>query len=588
MKTYFKTVRRMFKKEKSRMFSILFILLISIGLSAGVGMSPTKINNSITEYYQERNVSDLIIKSTRTTGFTEEEIDILENLYGIDNIMTLTSFDLENNDEISRYYYLDLGNININKLELIEGNFPENDNEVLVERSTSKLKKYNIGDEIIYNNVTYKVSGIVKNPLYFQKLEEVSYIDDKNLDNIVYLNTNILMPINEVHISFEDRDLLENMSDDYEDLVLSEKKNVEKNIEDIVVLTLYENISFNKLFTLTDKINIITIVLLIGFIFVSALVVLSTMSRLLEEERKNIACLKTLGYSNSSIILKYLIFAFVSTIIGAMLAYFVGIFITDLIYYNFDAMFDMPTMSTKITNFHYFLTTLILIISTLIVTFNSGLNIVREKPATMFKRKAPKKGKKILLEKIPKLWNRLSFKYKSTFRNIFRYKKHFFMTVISVAGSTVLVFLALGLLSYSLTDELLGDALIFICFVVLIFAGLLTILVIYTLTNINISERYKEISTLMVLGYYDNEVRGYIYREIYIMCLIGIILGIPLGYISLNGLFELLDFGSMSDVGMYIYFITPLLIILFTILITLILKKKITNIDLDESLKEVD
>lgn len=300
------------------------------------------------------------------------------------------------------------------------------------------------------------------------------------------------------------------------------------------------------------------------------------------------ACLKTLGYSNSAIIFQYLIFALISTVIGGVFAYFVGLFITDLIYYNFDAFFDMPKITKNISNFHYFLTLIILVLSTLIVTFNAGLKLTKEKPAALFKKKTPKIGKKILLEKISIVWNKLSFKYKSTFRNLFRNKKHFFMTVVSIAGSTILIFLAFGLLSYSLTDELLGSALTFICIVILIFAGLLTILVIYTLTNINISERHKEISTLMVLGYYDNEVTGYIYREIYIMCIIGIILGLPLGHLCLSMVFDLLEFGSMNDVGLYVYFITPLLSLLFTILITIILKRKITHIDINESLKDVE
>ena len=155
-------------------------------------------------------------------------------------------------------------------------------------------------------------------------------------------------------------------------------------------------------------------------------------------------------------------------------------------------------------------------------------------------------------------------------------------------GSSILVFLGTGLLSYSFTDELFGDAITFICIIVVIFAGLLAILVIYTLTNINISERYKEISTLMVLGYHDNEVTGYIYREIYIMCFIGIILGIPFGHILLDLIFEVLEFGSMSDVSLWVYVITPLFVIIFMFIITFILRWKIVSIDINESLKEVE
>lgn len=447
MKTYFKTIRKIFKKQYTRMFSILFILLISVGFVSGVGSSPTKVNDSIYEYYQSQNVSDLIIKSTRITGFTEDEVSIIREMYGDNYIMLGTSFDIESSDGVYRYYYLDLDNININQLELLEGTFPNKENEVLVERATSKLKEYNVGDEIIYNNTTYIISGIVKNPLYFQNLEEISYIEDKKLNGIIYFNTNPYIVVNDIYVSFKDKTKLDNMSDDYEKIITIEKNKIEENLDEITILSLYENISFFKLFTLTEKINVISFVLLIGFICVSALVVLSTMTRLIEEERKQIACLKTLGYSNFSIILKYVIFALVSTVIGGFFAYFVGLFITDLIYYNFDAFFEMPVITENISRFHYFLTLLILVISTLVVTINAGYKVVREKPAEMFKKKAPKKGKKILLERIPFIWNHLSFKYKSTFRNLFRYKKHFLMTVISVAGSTVLVFLAMGLLS---------------------------------------------------------------------------------------------------------------------------------------------
>ena len=113
-------------------------------------------------------------------------------------------------------------------------------------------------------------------------------------------------------------------------------------------------------------------------------------------------------------------------------------------------------------------------------------------------------------------------------------------------------------------------------------------MVIYTLTNINISERYKEISTLMVLGYYDNEVTGYIYREIYIMCLIGIILGLPLGHFLLDLVFEVLEFGSMNEVSLWVYIVTPLFVIIFMLIITFILRWKIISIDINESLKEIE
>lgn len=588
MKTYFKNVRRLFKKHCSKMFSILFILLISIGLLSGLGASIPKVENSVEEYYINNNVSDLIIKSKRVTGFNKEEIARLEELYGQENIMIGTSFDIENNKEVLRYYYLDLEDNKINKIELLEGKMPTNNFEVLVERETSELKKYKLGDKITYNNSEYKIVGIVKNPLYFQKLEEPSYLEDKNLEAIVYLPRVDYLPINDIYITFENRELLDEMSDDYKKVVKTEKEKIKSIVNDVEILSLYENVSFFKIFTLTDKITLIWLVLFAGFLLVSSLVTLSTMTRLIEEERSSIACFKTLGYSNKYIIFKYLSFAFLSTVTGGILAYFGGIMLTNLIYYNFNAYFNMPIMTDKVSNFYYILTFLILVVTTLLVTLFSCIIITNEKPSELLRPKPPKNGKKIIIEHIPLIWSRLSFKYKSTCRNLFRYKKHFFMTVVAIAGSTVLIFLGLGLFSYSLTDELLGVALAFICLLILIFAACLTALVIYTLTNINISERHREIATLMVLGYGDREVCGYIYREIYIMSIIGIIFGVPLGYLCLRWVFDILEFGSINDISYLVYVFTPLLAIIFTILVCLFLKRKIIKVNMNDALKTVE
>ena len=168
MKTYFKTSMRMFKKHLAKMFSISFIILISIGLISGVAASPSRVNDSITEYYKDRNVADLLIKSTNTTGFTLDDVNKIRDLYKNDEIMLSTSFDIENDGKVVRYQYLDFDDININKLELLEGRYPKDDNEVLVEKLDSVKDLDNIDDNIIYNDMTYRVVGIVKNPYYFQ------------------------------------------------------------------------------------------------------------------------------------------------------------------------------------------------------------------------------------------------------------------------------------------------------------------------------------------------------------------------------------------------------------------------------------
>ena len=124
--------------------------------------------------------------------------------------------------------------------------------------------------------------------------------------------------------------------------------------------------------------------------------------------------------------------------------------------------------------------------------------------------------------------------------------------------------------------------------VIVVFAGLLTGVVIYTLTNINISERNWEIATLMVLGYYDREVTGYIYREVYINSLIGIVFGYPMSVLMLLLVFRTMGFGSLGTVSWFMWLILPLTVLLFTGIVTLVLRRKIVKIDMNESLKAIE
>ena len=127
-----------------------------------------------------------------------------------------------------------------------------------------------------------------------------------------------------------------------------------------------------------------------------------------------------------------------------------------------------------------------------------------------------------------------------------------------------------------------------ISFVVILFAAALCVLVVYNLTNMNIGERKREIATLKVLGYRAGEVAGYIYREVFIMALFGIILGIPLGYGFLSFVFAYMDFGTMSVVQWQTYLYSVLLVVVFVALVDLLLARKIRKIDMNASLKSVE
>jgi putative ABC transport system permease protein len=386
-------------------------------------------------------------------------------------------------------------------------------------------------------------------------------------------------------------------SDSYMDKVESVIETLEAELgEDYEFLTVMENKSTAALDEYCDKVSIITLIFPVFFTAVSALVVMTTVTRMVEEERPIIACLKSLGMSDGKITFKYLFLTIICCLFSVAVGMVVGFAVLPtVIYPAFETMFYMPPMSENLYPMAGILAFVAMSAVVLLVTYGVCRASLREKPAQLLTAKAPKAGKKIWLEYLPFLWRPLSFKYKSSIRNIFRYKKHLIMTVLSVAGATALTFAGFAILDVA--DKLaedggsfvgMKDSIAAIAVVVIIFALLLCVFVIYNLTNLNIGERKKEIATLDVLGYHSAERLGYIYREIVMMAILGAIVGIGLGMALVQFVLVYLDFGSLADARWTAYVFSFVLVMVFVVITDLLLASKILKIDMTTSLKSND
>ena len=483
---------------------------------------------------------------------------------------------------------------------------------------------------------TLTVGNTVKSPLTFAQDGEPSWTNPEDteipdtinavnelitVDNILFASTDAIPEIpaipfvhpeaekliktTDMFVSFADKSQFNAFDRKYENYVEEQKAAVLSALESVQTtafegrenqgeneavkfITLYKNYSFVSLKGYADKVMDIGLVLMVAFLFVTALVVLSNMTRLMEEERPQIACLKTLGYNNFKIIFKYFLFAMLATGIGGGGSYFVGLGLAYLICYVFNYSFSMPPISSQIALPFFLIVLSVIIITTLGATFIAGVKMTGETPAELLRPKPPRAGKKVFLERIPIIWNRFSFKYKSTMRNVLRYLPRFIMTVVSVAVSTALVLAGFALLDICIFGGLNAPSVMGIAFVVIVFAGLLTAVVIYTLTNINISERNRELATLKVLGYHDKEVSGYIYREVYIDTAVGILFGYPLSTLIMMLLFYIMGMGTIGGVTWFWWLAAPFIVFLFTYIVTLMLKPKIRKIDMNESLKAIE
>ncbi len=182
------------------------------------------------------------------------------------------------------------------------------------------------------------------------------------------------------------------------------------------------------------------------FFLVAALVCLTTMTRMVEEERVQIGTLKALGYSSLAISAKYLIYALAASLVGAFIGLAVGFrLFPGLVMNAYGMMYQIPVRLTPDHLDYALISILLAVVTTVSAALGATLQELRAHPAVLMQPKAPKPGKRIMLERIKPLWRRLSFSHKVTARNIFRYKQRFLMTAIGIAGCTALLVTGFGL-----------------------------------------------------------------------------------------------------------------------------------------------
>lgn len=194
-----------------------------------------------------------------------------------------------------------------------------------------------------------------------------------------------------------------------------------------------------------DSIDALAGIFPVFFVLVAALVALTTMTRMVDEQRINIGTLKGLGYTPGMIAKKYIVYAMSASAIGSIIGLIVGYTVFPTIIYNaYAIMYTVPKVELRTD---LFITVLSIATSIFVTTFAAFAACRRElieAPSILMRPKAPKNGKRILLERIGFVWNRIGFIWKVTLRNIFRYKKRFLMTVLGISGCTALILTGFG------------------------------------------------------------------------------------------------------------------------------------------------
>ncbi len=242
------------------------------------------------------------------------------------------------------------------------------------------------------------------------------------------------------------REFEEKMAEAEAELLDAQRKVDEINDPDTYVLDRNTNVGYVCFESDSNIVEDVAKVFPIFFFLVAALVCMTTMSRMIEEQRTQIGVLKGLGYGEWIIMSKYLTYSGSAALIGCMLGFFLLTYIFPaVIWFCYGMMYDVVPVSYYFDWRMLVIGVIVSLLCSVGTTWYCSRNELREVAAQLMRPKTPEAGKRIFLEKVDFIWKRLKFLQKVSIRNVFRYKKRFFMMIIGISGCTALIIAGLGI-----------------------------------------------------------------------------------------------------------------------------------------------
>ena len=502
-----KNLLREIKRTFTKFLSIFAICALGVAFFAGIRATSPDMKEAGDRLYNTYNLSDISVIST--SGLTADNIRDLESIEGIQAVraslfvdamargtgekeknLRLYSMPIKLKSEYAPLidlipdYGIDTSpEYDMNGVEIVSGRMPLNDTEIALDNTLDGSLVKQLGDEITLTTaggtVTLRVVGFIRSPMYISLFERgTSSIGNGTSDGFAYASGNAIsslgtkLPVMSLLNTYYTRaDIVISgkegpsaYSDEYEALV----NEVTDRIEDYASTqsgTWYiqdrsGNPGYSDYSENTDRIAAVGDVFPLIFFIVAALVCLTTMTRMVEEQRIEMGTMKALGYGGWQIAMKYAVYAMSACISGGVVGAIIGFKLFPyVIMKGYSIMYYLGKLETPYRADIAFMAIAAMAVCTAAATFSACYASLKEVPATLMRPKAPKAGRRVLLEKIPFIWKKLSFTSKVTVRNLFRYKKRFFMSVIGIAGSGALLVTAFGLNDsiFGIIEKQFGD-----------------------------------------------------------------------------------------------------------------------------------
>lgn len=502
-----KNLLREIKRTFTKFLSIFAICALGVAFFAGIRATSPDMKEAGDRLYNTYNLSDISVIST--SGLTADNIRDLESIEGIRAVraslfvdamargtgekeknLRLYSMPIKLKSEYAPLidlipdYGIDTSpEYEMNGVEIVSGRMPLNDTETALDYTLEGSLVKQLGDEITLTTsggtVMLRVVGFIRSPMYISMFERgTSSIGNGTSDGFAYASGNAIsslgtkLPVmsllntyyTRADIVISGKEGLSAYSDEYEALV----NEVTDRIEDYASTqsgTWYiqdrsGNPGYSDYSENTDRIAAVGDVFPLIFFIVAALVCLTTMTRMVEEQRIEMGTMKALGYGGWQIAMKYAVYAMSACISGGVVGAIIGFKLFPYVIMKaYSIMYYLGKLETPYRADIAFMAIAAMAVCTAAATFSACYASLKEVPATLMRPKAPKAGRRVLLERIPFIWKKLSFTSKVTVRNLFRYKKRFFMSVIGIAGSGALLVTAFGLNDsiFGIIEKQFGD-----------------------------------------------------------------------------------------------------------------------------------
>lgn len=426
---------------------IAFVLVIAVGafFYAGLVTYSNNLSAYSKDYFKEHNLSDLNVYFSQLSkddaaGFSEMAgINKMEGRYTLDAAQVFDDY------KAAIKIHSIPANNEINTITRIEGSIPSTKDEILLDSHYAKEHQYRVGDQITISanerNMKFTISGLGENTEHAKK----NGIQDHKAYGIAYIAE---QAIPEIADGLFYNELMIDVKEGYDIDEIGKSIEAESNQQQLAYLdqvSKERTFSYSQISATIQNNNLMSKVIPLVLFLIEAVILFLAMSRIMDSQRNQIGIMKALGVKNGSIMLHYMGYPVLVGIMGSIIgcAVAAALFI-PLVEESSARAYSLPGISFSLSLYSVIPPILFSSAFGILACYMSGRSILKERAAQAMRPKPPKKMKKLLIERVPGLWGRISYSYKLVLKNIFLNKQKALASSIGVVVSTVLLITAFG------------------------------------------------------------------------------------------------------------------------------------------------